>query len=138
MKRISAQRSSRFKALVSATLPILCALLVASLPSQAQTYTVIHQFGGFPNDGRMPTAPLIEDAQGNLYGTAYAGGLYGGGVVFKLDANGNETILHNFLTGGFSENGSNPSGGVVKDRAGNLYGTTQNGGGNPNTSECPW
>jgi uncharacterized repeat protein (TIGR03803 family) len=132
------QTRSLFSGMRARRLGLALALLVASLPSQAQTYTVIHEFGGFPNDGRMPTAPLIEDAQGNLYGTTYGGGLYGGGVVFKLDANGNETILHNFLTGAFSEIGSNPAGGVVRDGAGNLYGTTENGGGNPNTAECPW
>ncbi len=105
-------------------------LFAATLPAQAQTFTVLHKFGGFPNDGRMPTAPLILDSVGNPYGTAVAGGQYGGGIVFKLDANGNETVLHDFSTGTIARAayGANPAGGLVRDAAGNFYGTTMWGG----------
>ncbi len=48
-----------------------------------------------------------------------------GGVVFKLDTTGQETVLYSF-TGG--ADGGNPSSGVIRDAAGNLYGTTSNGG----------
>ncbi|MGB6501817.1 MAG: choice-of-anchor tandem repeat GloVer-containing protein, partial [Thermoplasmata archaeon] len=101
-------------------------LLVASL-SYAQTFTVLHEFAGFPNDGRMPTAPLIEDSAGNLYGTAYAAGKFGGGIVFKLNPNGHETVLHNFSSGSYGARGANAYG-LVRDAAGNLYGTTFEGG----------
>jgi len=105
-------------------------LFVAALQAHAQTFIVLHRFAGFPNDGRMPTAPLIEDSAGNLYGTTYAAGKYGGGVVFKLNPNGHGTVLHNFSTGAAAAatNGANPAGGLVMDAAGNLYGTTANGG----------
>lgn len=100
-------------------------LFAATQPAQAQTFTVLHKFAGFPNDGRMPTAPMIEDSVGNLYGTTFAAGKFGGGIVFKLNSSGHETILHNFFAGA---NGSDLSGGLVRDAAGNLYGTTQIGG----------
>lgn len=79
-------------------------------------------------DGSMPIAGLIRDAQGNLYGTTYGGGdqacELGCGVVFKLDTTGRETVLYSF-TGG--KDGANPSG-IIRDDAGNLYGTATAGG----------
>src|SRR5580698_7374423 len=64
-----------------------------------------------------PSAGVIRDSAGNLYGTA--------GVVFKLDPAGNYTVLYTF-TGGLD--GGFPEAGVILDSAGNLYGTTQTGG----------
>ena len=64
--------------------------------------------------------------QGSLYGTTtYGGGASGAGVVFKVDTSGNETVLYSF-TGG--ADGANPYAGVIRDPAGNLYGTTTSGG----------
>jgi uncharacterized repeat protein (TIGR03803 family) len=51
----------------------------------------------------------------------------GFGTVFKLDAEGNETVLHNFASG---SDGATPHSGVIRDRNGNLYGTTYSGGTN--------
>jgi uncharacterized repeat protein (TIGR03803 family) len=89
---------------------------------------VLYNFTGGA-DGGNPNAGLIRDAAGNLYGTALGGGIDGpygpAGVVFKLDTAGQETVLYSF-TGG--ADGSNPYAGVIRDSAGNLYGTTQNGG----------
>jgi len=65
---------------------------------------------------------VILDSQGNLYGTAPAGGAYGLGVVFELSPTGTETVLHSF---GGPGDGHNPAGGVIMDSQGNLYGTTQ-------------
>jgi uncharacterized repeat protein (TIGR03803 family) len=82
-------------------------------------------------DGQDPLfGPLIIDHTGNIYGTAHIGGnsgcnRLGCGVVFKLDANGQETVLHTF-TGG--TDGAGPWAGLTMDEAGNLYGTAQNGG----------
>ena len=86
--------------------------------------TVLHNFRG-GTDGRQPYAGVIADAAGNLYGTTEAGGTANGGVVYKLDAGGKETILHSF-TG--AADGRFPQGGVILDAAGNLYGTTAWGG----------
>ena len=96
------------------------------------TLTTLYSFAGSPNDGAGPAAGVIRDAAGNLYGTTFRGGGTGTncfgtcGTVFKLSPDGTETILHSF-TGGPSD-GGNPSGGLIQDSAGNLYGTTQYGG----------
>ncbi len=91
---------------------------------------------GFPdNDGAEGSNPaygsLIFDAAGNLYGTAsYGGGVSpGGGTVFAMrpTAGGRWAykVLHTFGTG---TDGSNPGAGLIFDAAGNLYGTTWQGG----------
>jgi uncharacterized repeat protein (TIGR03803 family) len=90
--------------------------------------TVLFEFDGAGGDGTKPSG-LVLDAQGNLYGTTALGGANGAnkdGTVFKLDAAGNETILHTFRTG--PTDGATPYGGVVLDAEGNLYGTTTRGG----------
>jgi uncharacterized repeat protein (TIGR03803 family) len=89
------------------------------------TETVLHSFGGVP-DGWNPTARVILDAAGNLYGTTAYGGAHGYGTIFKIDATtGDETILHNFAG---RMDGANPNAGLVIDGAGNFYGTTRYGG----------
>jgi uncharacterized repeat protein (TIGR03803 family) len=90
--------------------------------------TVIHNFSG-GTDGREPNAALLRDASGNLYGTTSLGGSsgcggFGCGVVFKIDTNGNESVFHSFS----GTDGSGPSGALIQDPAGNFYGTAQGGG----------
>lgn len=99
------------------------------------TETVLHIFKG-GTDGAWPgwgigSAGLIADQSGNLYGVTYAGGGsgcggYGCGTIFRLAADGTETILHSFRGG--HHDGSNPAGSLTMDDAGNLYGTTLEGG----------
>jgi uncharacterized repeat protein (TIGR03803 family) len=86
--------------------------------------TVQYSFSG-GDDGAYPLGDLILDAEGNLYSTTESGGFYGYGVVFKLDKDNNETVLYSF-TGG--DDGGNPTAGLQRDAAGNLYGTTEYGG----------
>lgn len=86
--------------------------------------TVLHSFAGAP-DGSNPSAGLVRDSAGNLYGTTFAGGVANVGAVFKVDANGNETVLYSFKG---SPDGENPTAGLLRDSAGNLYGTTIFGG----------
>jgi uncharacterized repeat protein (TIGR03803 family) len=86
--------------------------------------TVVHSFTGL--DGEYPLAGLVRDSAGNLYGTTTGGGTSGYGVVFKLNETGTETVLHSF-TGGTTD-GNSPYAGLVRDAAGNLYGTTHSGG----------
>jgi len=69
----------------------------------------------------------VLDAQGNLYGITYNGGTSDYGTVFKVDTTGTETVLHSFAGSGAGD-GQGPSGGVVLDPQGNLYGTTAEGG----------
>src|SRR5208283_4382181 len=86
--------------------------------------TVLYTFTG-GNDGGNPSAGVIRDSAGNLYGTTSGGGASGAGVVFKVDRSGHETVLYSF-TGG--ADGGSPGAGVIRDPAGNLYGTTAIGG----------
>ena len=87
--------------------------------------TVIHTFAGSPNDGAHPYAGLLQDRFGNNYGTTFDGGAHNAGTVYKIDTSGNLTILYSF-TG--SKDGGHPYGGLVRDSAGNFYGTTTFGG----------
>jgi uncharacterized repeat protein (TIGR03803 family) len=77
-------------------------------------------------DGAFPSQPLIRDASGNFYSVALEGS-GGSGVVFKLSPGGKQTVLYNFV-GGQNKNPKNPQGGLLMDKAGNLYGTTISGG----------
>jgi uncharacterized repeat protein (TIGR03803 family) len=92
------------------------------------TETILHSFTG-ELDGSAPFAGLIFDAAGNLYGTTYAGGIYYYGTVFKLapsaDGSWIESTLYSFTGIG---DGAHPRAGVIFDAAGNLYGTTTEGG----------
>jgi uncharacterized repeat protein (TIGR03803 family) len=86
--------------------------------------TLLYSFTG-GSDGSGPNGALVRDAEGNLYGVTLAGGASGLGTVFKLGSDGTETVLHSF-TG--MPDGEEPTGGLVRDGAGNLYGTTYVGG----------
>jgi uncharacterized repeat protein (TIGR03803 family) len=92
--------------------------------SQAQTFTVLYTFGN-GKDGGTPYASLVRDLAGNLYGTTFNGGSASGGAVFKLDTAGKETVLYNFKAGA---DGAHPFAGLVHGAAGDLYGTTVEGG----------
>jgi uncharacterized repeat protein (TIGR03803 family) len=87
--------------------------------------TLLHSFASNP-DGADPHGSLVGDLEGNGYGTTQYGGTAGGyGTVFKLDAQGNETLLHSFAG---TPDGEDPEAGLVRDPEGNLYGTTVYGG----------
>lgn len=92
--------------------------------------SVLYSFAG-GSDGAYPDGPLIMDSSGNLYGTTRAGGGSSNfGTVFKLVPNGSggytESVLHAF-TG--SSDGQDPVGPLLMDSGGDLYGTTEFGGG---------
>ncbi len=94
---------------------------------QGHNETVLHSFSVEP-DGGEPGGALILDDSGNLYGTTIDGGMFASGTIFKLDKNGVETILYNFCSQGDCVDGTNPTAGLIRDAAGNLYGTTSSGG----------
>lgn len=107
----------------------------AARPAQAQSYSVLHGFTNTP-DGGNPN-PLIRDGQGNIYGTTQWGGMICGGggytcgTMFKIDTAGNETVLYRFAGQG---DGANSEAALVRDAAGNLYGTTTGNGSIPAVS----
>jgi uncharacterized repeat protein (TIGR03803 family) len=90
------------------------------------TESVLHTFTGA--DGANPWASLVFDMAGNLYSTTASGGAFGNGVVFMLAPNSDgtwtETVLHSFA----GADGSFPVSPLIFDTAGNLYGTTFQGG----------
>jgi hypothetical protein len=98
--------------------------------------TVLYSFVGGA-EGANPSAGVISDSAGNLYGTTALGGL-GRGTVFELTPGQNDTwiekVLYSFSGGA---DGGSPSGGLVIDKAGNLYGTASGGGiGNCESVPC--
>ena len=98
---------------------------VFSLTIKTGTYNVLYNFKG-KSDGGNPWGTLALDPKGNLYGTTEFGGSSGVGTVFELVPNTKkETVLYSF-TGG--ADGAGPVGGVIRDKNGNLYGSTCGGG----------
>ena len=96
---------------------------------QAGMETVLHRFTGRrfpPEDGETPYGGLVRDSEGNLYGTTYSGGSHVFGTVFKLSAAGKVIVLHNFDPS--SGDGGYPAAGLTRDKLGNSYGTTYQGG----------
>ena len=97
-------------------------------PKGAWTEQVIYSFGSSTSDGIVPYGGVVFDSKGNLYGTTSFG--YGNqGTVFQLVPGPNgtwtENTLYNFSGG---SDGGYPTAGVILDTAGNIYGTTDNGG----------
>ena len=93
-------------------------------------YKSFFYFGGVGAVGDLPQGKLLVDSGGHLYGTTYAGGNPGQGVVFELTHTVTgwvETTLYAFSGG---SDGANPGAGLVRDANGVLYGTTQRGGTN--------
>ena len=97
------------------------------------TETILYTFSGGA-DGAIPLSGLVRDAKGNLYGTTTYGGRTGNctlgnpgcGTVFQITRSGAFRVLYRFHGG---MDGANPVGGLILDAAGNLYGTTIQGGG---------
>jgi uncharacterized repeat protein (TIGR03803 family) len=87
---------------------------------------LLYSFGGQPSDGINAYGSVVFDKEGNLYGTTFAGGIYGQGTVFELSPSGKEKLLYTF--GSQAGDGNTPLGGLVFDTAGNLYGVTAYGG----------
>jgi len=107
-------------------------------PSQdGWTETILYNFGEQQSNGFVPLGHLIVDATAStIIGTTQIGGTGTGcfdgncGVVFELTRNGSswtDTILHNFNP---ATDGGEPSGGLISDAAGNLFGVTGEGGPN--------
>src|ERR1022692_2364418 len=123
-------RGKRLSIRLRAVLAIFAAALFVASTWAAAQEKVLHNFNHDGTDGWRPEAGLIFDAAGNLYGTTSQGGSSAVGAVFELTpaAGGTwtEKVLHSFLNDG--TDGVNPVAGLIFDGAGNLYGTTYQGG----------
>jgi uncharacterized repeat protein (TIGR03803 family) len=110
------------------------------MPASAAVHRTVkeHKFLGAP-DGASPNGGLVSDGAGNFYGTTAGGGVSSCGfsapfcgTVFKAtlgsDGSWKESVIYRFKGG--TEDGGSPSGTLVFDTAGNLYGTTVTGGNN--------
>lgn len=99
-----------------------------------KVFTTLFTFAGDDSEGgNIWEVALVEGTDGNLYGTTSAGGLYGGGTVFKITTAGVFTTLYNFCALANCADGSGPEAGLIQASDGNFYGTTSvngaNGGG---------
>lgn len=87
-------------------------------------------------DGEFPSAPLLDDGNGNFFGTTEYGGTKNGGTVFELTSGGKEIVLYNFCSLARCLDGGGPIAALIADAQGNLYGTTQRGGGGHMAGAC--
>ncbi len=124
------------------TLPrvLLCLTVVLISPllrAQQRIENTLYQFCQQANctDGADPfQGGLVQDSEGNLYGTTFVGGTHNAGVIFEVSpppgGSGpwTEKVLYNFCSAAHCADGANPYAGVVFDSRGNLYGTTNSGG----------
>jgi uncharacterized repeat protein (TIGR03803 family) len=107
----------------------------------AQTYQTLATFDG--TNGASPnTAPLMQAADGNFYGTAFHGGVgagggyegcpdpwgFGCGTAFRITPQGSLVVIYNFCTQANCVDGVNPNANLILGVDGNLYGTTSRGG----------
>lgn len=115
--------------------------LIPNAAKTKWTEKVLHRFcaGGYPctDDGANPQAGLLLDAQGRLYGTTKGGGANGEGTAFELTPNPaktkwTETVLYNFCGQPGCTDGDQPLASLITDSKGNLYSTTDVGGGHNN------
>src|SRR5579863_3202886 len=88
-----------FRSRISTLTFALAGLLAASIPSLAQTYSVLYSFPG-GTEGAFPFGTITRDHKGNIYGTTYntdgANGGTGFGVIYKISSAGVETVMHPF------------------------------------------
>jgi uncharacterized repeat protein (TIGR03803 family) len=95
--------------------------------------TTLHNFCSQINctDGQLPSAGLVQAANGNFYGTTSRGGANSQtGTVFKITPGGKLTTLYNFCSQTNCSDGAWPAAGLVQAANGNFYGTTEGGGTN--------
>lgn len=110
------------------SLSLALALSVSVATALAQQETIISNLS--LTDGNEPYAGVISDGAGNFFGTAWGDGANNYGTVYEVSPAGpgkwTTTVLHSFTRNG--TDGAHPYGSLIRDAAGNLYGTTSAGG----------
>ena len=105
--------------IVLASVLVLTALTTVG---NAQTYSVLYNFGTTNGDPLSPEGGLVQGRDGNVYGVSGFGGANGQGTVFKITSGGVTTVLHSF------QEQEVPDNRLTLGTDGNLYGTTEQGG----------
>src|SRR4051812_22023889 len=109
----------------AAMLATAASLTITATAAQAgHKFQVLYTFSG-KADGGNPHGTLLQDKQGNLYGTTVQGGDGGYGTVFRLSPDGTHSTLYSFSGG---DDGHYAYGGLAQDKSGNLFGVTIFGG----------
>lgn len=104
-------------------LATLTFLVSVSAVLSGQVLTTLVDFSG--SNGSKPEAPLIQGADGDLYGTTFLGGTgLGFGLVFKVSPAGTLTTVYSFCDQASCAWGDGPFGAVIETRNGDLYGTS--------------
>lgn len=88
--------------------------------------TALYTFTG--SDGRYPESRLVMDNAGNLYGTTSEGGAGNSGAIFEIAPDGAESVLYSFCSRSNCTDGATPIASLIRDKAGDLYGTALDGG----------
>jgi len=87
--------------------------------------TILHSFSFSSSDGCRPSAGVVRDSEGNLYGVTTACGAYNHGTLYELSASGRFTLLHSFSG---SHGSTGPLGELLRTSDGTLFDTTSEGG----------
>jgi len=98
------------------------------------TLTTLHSFA-CGSDGGDPLG-VVVDKRGNLYGIANIGGANNNGVIYEISGSGQYSVIYTFCSASGCADGASPSGGLLMDTAGSLYGTTVYGGGSACSLGC--
>ncbi len=117
------------KSLFTLGLALACAALTFGLAvcAQAQTFTTLAAFTGL--NGEVPFfGPMVQDTNGNYYGSTVGGGKNGSGAIFQLTSAGKLTNLYSFCALAGCTDGRNPLVAPILGSDGNFYGTTTSGG----------
>ncbi|HEY6292878.1 MAG TPA: choice-of-anchor tandem repeat GloVer-containing protein [Terriglobia bacterium] len=116
---------------IAAGIPAQDRLAAHEKPEQPGSAVRFKTLFTFDNaDGAEPEVALVQGTDGNLYGTAYAGGLYDNGTVFKITPQGALTTIYNFCAQTNCPDGNEPDAALTLGTDGNFYGTTYFGGAN--------
>jgi uncharacterized repeat protein (TIGR03803 family) len=105
---------------------LIAVVLLAGYParSSAATLTTLHSFLG-GTEGTQPHGPLVQGSDGNLYGTTFAGGVFGAGTVLRINSLGTLTTKYSFSG---NTDGAQPRGALIQASDGDFYGITFSGG----------